>query len=202
METFRLKRLNVYDNLFGANILCITGLLVMPALLFNPNTVTRVFQFLFFLLIAWLSGKKINLLVTTAVIIGITFFNLLVPYGRVLFTIGSLKITETALLTGIRRAATLEGLIMLSKVCIRHDLKLPGTFGELLSESLRISSVLMSRKYRIRPKTILTDLDNLMIDLSNDSTPITHNVKHHTKPAAYVITGLIILISWLLMIWK
>jgi heptaprenyl diphosphate synthase len=202
LETFRVKRLNMYDNLFSANVLCITGLLVMPALLFNPSTVMRVIQFLFFLFLAWLSGKKINPFVTAAIIICITFFNLLIPYGRVLLTIGSFKITETALLTGIRRAVTLEGLIMLSKVCIRHDLKFPGTFGELLGESLRISSVLMSRKYNIRLKTIFTDLDNLMTDLSNESASISHNVQSHTKLAAYVIIGIVILISWLLLVWK
>jgi len=196
LETFREKRREVYDNLFSAKALCVMGLLSMPALLFNPGAVTRVFQFLFFWLLAWLSGKKNNPLVTIAVIIGITLFNLLVPYGRVLFTIGYFKITETALLTGIRRAVTLEGLIMLSKVCIRRDLHFPGAFGELLGESLRISSALMSRKYSIRPKTIFADLDNLMIDLSNDNAPVTHNVQNHTKPAAYVIIGLVVLVSW------
>jgi len=200
-KTFREKRHEVYDNLFSANILCVMGLLSMPALLFNPNTVSRVFQFLFFWFLAWLSGRKNNPIITIAVIISITFFNLLVPYGRVLFTIGAFKITETALLTGIRRAVTLEGLIMLSKVSIRHDLKIPGAFGELLGESLRISSELMNRKYRISPKTIIADLDNLMIELSNDTEVITHNVNVKTKPSAFIIVAAVVVVSWAICVY-
>ncbi|MCL1837209.1 MAG: hypothetical protein FWG46_06665 [Treponema sp.] len=170
-DQFRAKRRKIYESLFSAKALCITGLLIMPALLFFPSPFTspRVLLFLFFWFLAWLSGKKNNPVFTLLVIVGIVAFNLIIPYGKVLFTIGKFRITAGALLMGIRRAVTLEGLIMLSRFTIRPDLKLPGLFGELIGESFRIFSLIMNQKQRITRKNLIGDIDQMMIDLSGES---------------------------------
>jgi len=190
----------VYEGLFGAQALCVAGLLIMPALLFNPAPLFRVFQFLLFWFLAWLSGKKNNPLFTIIVIVGIVAFNLIIPFGRVLFSISSFKITEGALITGIHRAVTLEGLIMLSRVTIRRDLKIPGLFGELVGESFRIFSLIMNQKQRITRKNLIGDIDQMMIDLSGDSgeapqgeaVPATR-----TKPVGFAVLAAVVLLSWL-----
>src|SRR5215470_3041461 len=120
-----MKRQEIYDSVFDAKTLFIAGLLVMPALLFNPVTEYRCLQFLFFWALVWLSGKKINPVITLLVIAVIVAFNLVIPHGRVLLTIGPFKITYGALKAGIHRAVTFEALVMLSKVSIRQDLKIP-----------------------------------------------------------------------------
>jgi heptaprenyl diphosphate synthase len=145
----------------------------MPALLFNPNPFFRILQFLFFWFLSWLSGKKNNLLITMAIILGIVFFNLLVPYGRVLFAAGVFRITAGALMAGIQRAVTLEGLVMLSRVSIRRDLKLPGGFGELIGESFRIFAVIMDSRRRITRKNLIGDIDALMLELSGDPPAVS-----------------------------
>jgi heptaprenyl diphosphate synthase len=43
------------QEIFSARVLCIAGLLIMPALLFNPNTQYRVLLFLFFLFLVLFS---------------------------------------------------------------------------------------------------------------------------------------------------
>lgn len=177
--------------------LLIAGFLIMPALLFNPVTQLRVLQFLFFWLLALLYGKKTNPLFTILLIVFIIAFNLIIPYGRVLFSIGAFKITSGALTAGVHRAFTLAALVMLSKFTISKDLKLPGTFGNLLSLSLRIFSFLMGRKYRITGKNFITEIDNLMLELSQEPQPIPDTHKVRTKPAGYVILIIIILLSWL-----
>jgi heptaprenyl diphosphate synthase len=137
-----------------------------PALVFNPSPYLRALQFFFFWFLAWLSGKKNNPLLTILVILGIILFNLLVPYGRVLFSIGAFRITGGALLAGIQRGVTLEGLIMLSRASIRRDLHLPGAFGELIGESFRIFALIQERQFTITGKNFIETIDNLMIELS------------------------------------
>jgi heptaprenyl diphosphate synthase len=139
---------------------------MMPALVFNPSPYLRTLQFFFFWFLAWLSGKKNNPLTTLLVILAIILFNLLVPYGRVLFSVGVFRITSGALLAGIQRGVTLEGLIMLSRTVIRRDLRLPGIFGELIGESFRIFALIQERKHTITRKHFIESIDNLMIELS------------------------------------
>jgi len=197
-DQFRTGWRQVYEELFSARVLFIAGFLIMPALLFNPDTLFRVFQFLFFWFLAWLSGKKNNPLFTFLVIFCIVIFNLIIPYGQVLFSIGVFKITSGALMTGIQRAVTLEGLIMLSRFTIRQDLKIPGLFGELIGESFRIFAVIMNQKQNITRKNLIADIDRLMLDLSSDdsASPLPALVSG-TKPAGFVILAVVVILSWL-----
>ena len=192
-----MKRREFYANVFSTKALFITGLVIMPALLFNPSTEFRVFQFLFFWFLAWLSGKKINPLPVIFVIFGIVIFNMIIPYGRILFSIGSFKITQGALFTGINRAVTFEALIILSKATVRSDIKLPGVFGEVLGESLRIFSVLIGRKHHITAGNLIADIDNLMIELSCEDTGTAEFQEVRTKPLGYIILAAVIVVSWL-----
>ena len=193
-----MRRQEVYDSIFSARALFIAGLVIMPSLVFNPSTESRIIQFLFFCLLVWLSGRKVNPLFTILVVVFITAFNLIIPYGRVLFSVGVFKITSGALKAGIHRAITLEALVMLSKVTIRQDLKIPGAFGELLGESFRLFSLLMNRKYRITGKNLIAEIDNLMLELSEEDIPRPAVCEVRTKPAGYAILAAVIVISWLL----
>ncbi|MDR3145618.1 MAG: hypothetical protein LBU21_05015 [Treponema sp.] len=219
LERFRAGRRGVYERLFSARALCIAGFLVMPALLFNPNTFFRILQFLFFWFLAWLSGKKNNPLVTITIIAGIVFFNLLVPYGQVLFSLGVFRVTIGALTAGIHRAVTLEGLIMLSRVSIRRDLRIPGGFGELIGESFRLFAVIMDSRQRITRKNLTGDIDALMLELGEDPSPGsgTPPAAQGTSPegmaaeapapqqrttlAGFIILALMVILSWLPLIF-
>jgi heptaprenyl diphosphate synthase len=192
-----MKRREFYDNFFGAGALFIAGLAIMPSLVFNPQTETRIVQFLFFCLLVLLSGKKINPVFTFFAIFFITAFNLIIPYGKVLFSVGAFKITSGALKAGLHRAITLEALLMLSKVTIRQDLKIPGAFGEILGDSFRVFSVMMSRKNRITVRNFFTDIDSLLLELSGENISNADVQITYTKPVGYVILALVIIISWL-----
>jgi heptaprenyl diphosphate synthase len=205
-------RRKLYEDLFGPNALAIAGLVIMPALLFNPSTLLRILLFLFFWFLAALAGKKNNPFLTLLVILGIVAFNLIVPYGRVLFTVGPIKITQGALTAGIHRAVTLEALIMLSRLAIRPDLKLPGLFGSLIGESFRVFALLMNQKRRVTSKTLIADIDSLLFELSADAVEahepdsekasdccVDKPVK--TKPAGYVILVVVVILSWVPLVW-
>ena len=219
IEQFRNRRRKKYEELFSARALCMAGLLVMPALLFNPYTLPRVVQFLFFWFLCLLAGKKNNPLMTILVVLGIVTFNLFVPYGRVIYSIGTFDITLGALMAGIQRAVTLQGLIMLSRLSIRPDLKIPGGFGALIGESFRFFAIIMDSKKRVTRKNLIEDIDRLMIDLSNEETlkdPLKHfpnTIEHRavevcasetipavrTKAAGFIILVIAVILSWLLL---
>jgi heptaprenyl diphosphate synthase len=186
-------------NSHYTNVLFAAGLLMMPALLFNPSTEIRIFQFIFFTFLVVLSGKKLNVVMTLIVIIGIIAFNLVLPYGKVLFTIGRFEITEGALRAGIHRAVTFEALIMLSKASIREDLKLPGFFGELLGEALRLFSVMTSGKYRVTGIHFFSRLDKMLVELSDRYAlpPFVFAHDHTVSAAAYFVLANIVLIPWI-----
>jgi heptaprenyl diphosphate synthase len=170
-DQFRMARAAGYERLFSSRSLCIAGLCAMPALLFNPDTACRTAQFVLFWFLAWLAGKKNNPVLTLSVLLGITAFNLLVPYGRVLVSWGIFRITEGALAAGLRRAVTLEGLLMLSRVAIRPDLRFPGNFGALIGESFRFLALIRERKQTVTRKNWMNDIDRLMIELSTEPVP-------------------------------
>jgi heptaprenyl diphosphate synthase len=204
-EQFRFRRRELYERLFSSRALCIAGLLIMPALLFNPNTLFRILQFLCFWFLAWLSGKKNNPLITILIMAFIIAFNLIVPYGRVLASIGPFRITAGALLAGIQRAVTLEALIMLSRFTIRRDLKIPGRFGELIGESFRIFAIIMDRKKVITRKNLMGDIDRLMLELSEDipsdilsagSAAAGAAAGKRTGAAGFIILAVIVLLAW------
>ena len=119
-----MSRLEFYENIFSAKALFAAGLLIMPALLFIPSTGYRCFQFVFLCFLALLSGKKINFMIMIPIIMFIIVFNLIIPYGRVLFSLGVFKITSGALKAGVHRAFTLQSFVMLSTLAIRRDLKI------------------------------------------------------------------------------
>jgi len=186
-----------FRNLFSARTLFIAGLVIMPALLFNPVTELRVIQFLFFWFLAILCGKKTNPVFTVLVTVFIIAFNLIIPYGKVLYSAGVFQITSGALQAGIHRAVTLQALIMLSKVTVRQDLKLPGAFGELLGESLRMFSMITDKKLLITGKNIIKEIDSLMLELSEEPLAQQTDIQIKTKPAGYILITIVIILSWL-----
>jgi heptaprenyl diphosphate synthase len=200
-KRFRETRQGMYERLFSGGELCLTGLLMMPAIVFNPNTYFRSLQFLFFWFLAWLAGKKNNPLITILVILGIIAFNLTVPYGQVLFSFGPVRITAGALLGGIQRAVTLEALIMLSRTAVRPDLRLPGAFGKLIGESFRILVFIRERKQGFTRKNLVTAIDKLMIELSEAGedaaveTPAAS--RHYSTAMGRIILGAAIALTWL-----
>ncbi|MDR3343241.1 MAG: hypothetical protein LBT14_10755 [Treponema sp.] len=181
----------LWGNRFRSGDLFIAGLVMMAAFLGNPSTLLRTLQLLLFLVYARLGGKRNNLLMTLMVMLGIVVFNLLVPYGKVLVEFGIFPLTQGALVSGLHKAVTLEGLIMLSKATIRSDLRLPGPLGSLLGESFRIFERITERKGLITRKHFIEGIDELMLELSAEqktlataNQPVARNQQDPEHPRA------------------
>ena len=197
LSAFQRLRRERYRTFFSSTALCITGMLILPAFVFNPDIISRVYQFLLFYIFLVLSGKKNNIVMILIVMLTIIIFNVLIPFGRVLFSIGAFKVTYGALSIGIKRAVTLEGLIMLSKVSIRDDLSLPGIIGELIGESFRLFNHISERKSRINKNNIVSSLDDLLLELSGESFLVQSKKVSRTKASGYIILFSAVFLSWL-----
>jgi len=152
-------------SLFNAEGLFAAGLLMALIFMFNRSIEIRMAQFIFFCLLTFIFGKKINLLTTLLFMGSIVFFHLLAPFGKVLAVFGPLRITQGSLYAGIDKAVAVSGLVILSRACIKNDLRLPGTTGLLLGDSLHILELLRERKGMIKRKSIISGLDQLLLEI-------------------------------------
>ncbi len=199
-----MKRDDWAMELFSGRDLFLAGMACMPALLFNPSTAMRTVQLFVFFSFALGMGRKVNPIAAAMVMGTIVLFNLIVPYGRVLARIGAFPITQGALIGGIEKAVTLEGLIMLSRASIRTDLRLPGAFGRMIGSSFRLFETLLQRKSNMDWKDPLGSIDRLMVELSEEETlrasggavSGSEPEKHRRSPVGLILITVAVCIAW------
>jgi heptaprenyl diphosphate synthase len=142
----------------------IAGMILSLVLLLIESPLIRLILFAVFWIVAAIRRRAGNPLITVLVFLGIVLFNISIPYGKVLFSIGSFPVTQGALFGALKKAATVEGLLMISKVAISKNFRFPGKLGALLSESFRILSVLNEHKIKITPKNFIGEIDSILLE--------------------------------------
>jgi len=185
----RQRRSRRWDGLFNADELFVAGLLMALVFLHDRSLPGILTQFLFFCMLVWVSGRRNNYLVTAMFIAGIVFFNLLVPHGRVLLSLGPLQITQGSLFVGLERAVTLSGLMMLSRVCVRSDLRLPGAIGSLLAEALRMLEMMRGKMSGLRGigrGRLIAAIDGIMLE-AETSKPVSLPVEKTRRSAKGIL---------------
>jgi heptaprenyl diphosphate synthase len=169
-ETAGLKAANrkplLDTTTFPPRVLFFAGLFMSALMLFTRDPLLRLLLFFIFWLTAIAAGKSGSIFYTVVFFVVIAAFNMLVPYGRVIYEIGAFRLTEGALLQGIEKAATVEGLVMLSRVTISPRFGLPGRAGALLSEAFLLLPRLLEKKKSIHAKTFIEDVDRALLELS------------------------------------
>lgn len=166
----RMRRKEFYASLFPANELALTGLFLSVAFLFQKSLPAKSVMLAFFIGASWFAGRKFSLLATLIVAGTIIAANLLVPFGKVLYQTGPFIVTEGALLDGVDKAVTFEGLMYLSKSSILPSLKIPGAFGAVVARSFLYYDRIVENRVKIRPATLLADADALMLDIWDSVT--------------------------------
>jgi heptaprenyl diphosphate synthase len=156
------------QDLFRGGELFAAGLLMTLIFLLTPSLSGRGFEFLFFLLLAALMGKKTRPFFMLAVILGTALCNLAVPYGRVLGRLGPFTLTGGSLVTGLRKGITLEGLVVLSGASVRRDPRLPGRLGRLLGESFRLLGRIGEGKTGVSRKRFIEGIDELLLRVERE----------------------------------
>ena len=115
----------------SASLLFWGGLMALPAYLLQGDLAIRLAQVVLFGALARVAGKRLQWVYFLSIMVTITVFHVIVPSGAVLAEIGGFRITLGALRTGVFKALTIVGMVFISLVSVRADLRLPGTLGSL-----------------------------------------------------------------------
>ncbi len=149
----------------SARLLFWGGMLTLPAYLLQDNLLIRVAQVILFGALARVAGKKLQWVYFISIIVTITVFHVIVPSGAVLAEIGGFRITQGALRTGVFKALTIVGMVFISLVAVRADLRLPGTLGSLAGKIFWSFEQIMERRGELGVRRPFHSADILLSDL-------------------------------------
>ncbi|MDR1180157.1 MAG: Gx transporter family protein [Spirochaetales bacterium] len=154
---------------------------VFPFIYTGPLAAKAVLSVLYMAL-ARFSGRKIRILPNAVLLLTVTALHCLRPFGKVIFMLGSWPLTEGALETGLLRSLTLIGLVYLSRLTVRPQLRFPGRAGGIFSAMLCDFERITGCGLRIRRKDFWADLDRLFAAVYESGAP-------PVQTAAAVCTG-------------
>ena len=118
-----------------------------------------------FLALCLISRRQVRLLSPLLLVISVTCFSLLVPAGKVLFSVGSWDITQDALLQGLHKSAVLTGMVFISKFALAKQPHLPGSAGQLLNQTFFWFNALSQQSIRFNKKNLISSIDEKLLDL-------------------------------------
>lgn len=130
----------------SASLLFWAGTAALPAFLMQDSLPIRVFQVVLFGVLTALAGKRLLWGYFFTLTVTITIFHLIVPSGAVLFEVGAFRVTLGALQTGLFKSLTILGMVFLSLVAVRADLRLPGRLGSLVGKIFWCFEQIMERR--------------------------------------------------------
>ena len=143
----------------------ITGFALLAALLFIPGLPAKAVIFCAGLTLCLAEKQKIHWVPLCISTVGIVACHIFIPVGRELFSIGSFPLTSGALLNGLEKAVVLQAMIFISRWTLQVRIKIPGLMGIALDESLYIFKQLLEFKDKIRPRHLITSIDELLLGL-------------------------------------
>lgn len=147
------------------------GMVLMIIFLVFKSLMFRSILTVLFLILVLLSGKRILWKNYILLIFFITFFNILTPWGEVLFTLGPLSITRGSLDSGLFKGITFTGLILISLVSIKKGLVLPGKLGGLIGKVFYYFERIFEQKHRLKRHDLIGTLDEILMEIYFESEP-------------------------------
>lgn len=140
------------------------GVLLAASLVAQEDLMLRGAQAFAFSVLAWLVQPKLRMRRTAVFLAATVVFNVLTPAGRVLLRIGGVAVTEGALMVGAGKAASLGGLLFVSRLMVDSRLRLPGPAGALLGACMTYLARLMDGRVRFRLHSPIRSLDQALLD--------------------------------------
>jgi hypothetical protein len=110
-----------------------------------------------------------NLFTSFMLLFSIVFFSLLLPSGKLLFSIGSFKITQDALFLGLKRGLILILSVYISKFIVAKLPPLKGKVGNFINLILLYFNELASFDSEKSKGKLFEKLDNHLINVYNSS---------------------------------
>jgi len=167
----------------------IGGLVSIPCIVLQERILFLCIQMCLCLVWALRSGKNVKPLYFLLLIVSVSFFHLLTPSGEVYFYLWRMPITKDALLFGLRKGIAVTTLIFCSLATVRVGIQLPGRIGSVLSKLFVYFDALFQFRRTLKRKTLLPDIDNILIRLYNkqDSSAPSHAVYSRSAWATQIL---------------
>lgn len=163
------KTSHFFNDLCKPEIIFIIALCCFPIFMLLPSLkIIWICTFCFFIL-TLLKRGKVLILPSILITIGIVFFALLSPAGKVILTIKSFNITQEALYGGLHRAGILVGMVFLSQFSVSPKLHFPGKIGFFLSQMFTYFDALTAQRISLKPGTIIDSIDEKLLKIWNDT---------------------------------
>ncbi|MCH5290468.1 MAG: Gx transporter family protein [Treponema sp.] len=152
------------------NIIFVCCMVLMMFFLFvKNNAVLWSCVALFFAAVMFKKKGRIKLFPALCIVLSVTFFALLSPFGKVLATLGPWRITQGALAQGLHRSGILVGMVFLSQLAIGSQIRLPGIVGDFVAQEFSILKKMMEHGISFasfRSKGIVVTIDEWLLRLS------------------------------------
>lgn len=183
----------------------IFGLLFIPAYLLQQSIYIRTVQFIIIILMYILNGGKFRIMPNIILFTGIIFAYLVIPVGKVFFSVGSFPVTQGSLNSGIKRALMLIGLIYISRLAVSSKLELRGKTGNLIGKVFYYFEVITASKGEFHFRSIykpgladrlVNNIDALLFSVENKEN------KNEIKKAKsiYISYNFVILIIFMFIL--
>jgi len=138
------------------------GTVLLLALLFSGSLAVQGAIVILGVVLVLLDSSRIKILPVIGMSASIILFNLFVPFGKVLWSPFYLPVTEGALLSGIKKALTVEGMIFISRWMLKPGFSLPGKAGLLVSQAFDILGHLSLGRKKLDRKNVIASIDSIM----------------------------------------
>jgi len=138
------------------------GMAMLAALLFSDSPGIQGALTAVAAALVLLDSSRIRLLPVIGMAGSIILFNLFAPFGKVLWSPFYLPITEGALLSGVKKALTVEGMIFISRWMLKPGFSLPGKAGRLVTQAFDILGHLTGGVKKIDRKNMIGSIDDIM----------------------------------------
>lgn len=186
------------ERWISPELLFLCGVFSLPAFLFGEAVWAKVFLMLVYLALSMLAGRRVKVLPNLIVGGGIVAANLFTPFGKILFYLGHFPVTEGALKLGFVKAATIIGLIYLSRLTIRSTIRLPGRLGEIFSLMLYYFERITEQRIKIDRKNLWESLDRLLENVyaTDNGESGSKNGPVRTKIPGYAFAAGFFILNW------
>ena len=125
----------------------------------------------FFIADEILKKGRVKLLPSFVIVLSVTIFSLLSPFGKVLFSINNWKITEDALKAGLFKSGILLGMVFISQCSVDKNLHIPGKLGKFIAEVFKyfdkLSSFQTFQKLKFQKGNFINSIDLLLCRIYN-----------------------------------
>jgi heptaprenyl diphosphate synthase len=163
-------------NNLSAAVLFWCGIAALPAYLLQTNLVVRFIQVVLFAALTKVAGKRLQWAYFLSIIATITLFHVIVPSGAVIAEIGGFRLTAGALRTGVFKALTIVGLVFISLVSVRADLRLPGRLGSLVGKIFWSFEQIMERRESLDVRRPFRSADGVLVSLYDELVSMDESV--------------------------